>query len=143
MPFNLLKVEPEHVSQCKLPPKEPDELECLSNLTLANLIRQISCLGENASKIFNELSKDIIRINNRSQALNQRIESLQEKCTKLDFKKEQVIFVENKTKAPFKSSTKIEQRVLKKESMPEALRILYEKAEPPPELFKFNQFRYF
>ena len=130
MPFNLLKTEPEHVS-----------LESLSNSTLANLIRQISSLGENASRIFDELSKDIVKINNRSQALNQRMQRLADNCTKLDTKNEKVAFEET-SKKPFKSSIVIEQKILKKESMPEALRILYEKAEPPPELFKFNQFRY-
>lgn len=142
MPFNLLKVEPEHVSRCKINSKEPDELEALSNSTLANLIRQISSLGENASKIFDELTKDIVKINNRSQALNQRIQRLADNCNKLDTKNEKVTF-EEISKKPFKSSIVIEQKILKKESMPEALRILYEKAEPPPELFKFNQFRYF
>jgi hypothetical protein len=55
---------------------EPNELECLSNLTLANVIRQLSSLGLHATRIFDELTKDAVQINARSQILNQRIENL-------------------------------------------------------------------
>lgn len=141
MPFTKHIIEPNNISQCPLPAGEPNELECLSNLTLANVIRQLSSLGLHAGRIFNELTQEAVKVNHRSQVLNQRIESLKQKCSQLDIQTEEVSLADYQTKKQFKSSIKIDQQVVSRKTMPEAMRIMYENAEPPPALDKLNVFR--
>ena len=141
MPFTKHIIEPINISQCPLPVGEPNELECLSNLTLANVIRQLSSLGQHATRIFDELTKDALKINNRSQLLTQRIENLKVKCSQLDIQNEEVSLADFQTKKQFKSSVKIDQQVVSRKTMPDAMRMMYENADPPPELFKLNPYR--
>jgi len=141
MPFTKHIIEPINISQCPLPPGEPNELECLSNLTLANVIRQLSSLGQHAGRIFDELSKDAVSINNRTLIMHQRIENLKVKCQQLDIQSEEVSLTDFKTKKQFKSSVKIDQQVVSRKSMPEAMKIMYNNADPPPALDKLNPYR--
>ena len=69
MPFTKHIIEPTNISQCPLPPGEPNELECLSNLTLANVIRQLSSLGKHAGRIFDDLTQDAVKLNKRTQKM--------------------------------------------------------------------------
>ena len=142
MPFTKHIIEPISVSQCPLPPGEPNELECLSNLTLANLIRQLSSLGQHAGRIFEELSQDAGRLNSRAQLMHQRIESLRGKCAQLDIQSEEVTLADFQTKKQFKSSIKIDQQVVCRRTMPDAMKIMYNNADPPPALDKLNPYRY-
>lgn len=141
MPFMKHIIEPINISQCPLPPGEPNELECLSNLTLANVIRQLSSLGQHAGRIFDELVQDAVKLNNRSQILTQRIENLKQKCTQLDIQNEEVSLEDFQTKKQFKNSIKIDQQVVSRKTMPEAMRLMYENADPPPALDKLNPYR--
>lgn len=141
MPFTKHVIQPNNISQCPLPEGEPNELECLSNLTLANVIRQLSSLGLHAGRIFNELTQEAVKINQRSQLLNQRIDTLKQKCSQLDIQTEEVSLADFQTKKQFKSSIKIDQQVVSRKTMPEAMRLMYENAEPPPALDKLNVFR--
>jgi hypothetical protein len=142
MPFTKHIIEPMNISQCPLPKEpEPNELECLSNLTLANVIRQLSSLGQHACRIFDDLFADANRINNRSQILHQRIENLKIKCSQLDIQNEEVSLADFHSKKQFKSSTKIDQQVVSRKTMPEAMKIMYNQAEPPPALEKLNPYR--
>lgn len=142
MPFTKHIIEPINISQCPLPPGEPNELECLSNLTLANVIRQLSSLGQHAGRIFDELSKDAVNINNRTLVMHQRIENLKVKCQQLDIQSEEVSLSDFKTKKQFKSSVKIDQQVVSRKTMPDAMKIMYNNADPPPALDKLNPYRY-
>jgi WAS family protein 1 len=141
MPFTKHIIEPVNIAQCPLPPGEPNELECLSNLTLANVIRQLSSLGTHACRIFDDLNKDASKLNSRSQILNQRIKNLQQKCAQLDIQNEELTIEDFNTKKQFKSSVKIEQQVVSRKTMPDAMRIMYENADPPPALDKLNPYR--
>lgn len=141
MPFTKHIIEPIMVSQCPLPAGEPNELECLSNLTLANVIRQLSSLGQHAGRIFDELSKDAVQLNTRTIQMNQRLEKLQTKISQLDIQSEEVTLADFQTKKQFKSSTKFDQKVVSRDTMPEAMRIMYNNADPPPALDKLNPFR--
>lgn len=129
------------VSQCPLPAGEPNELECLSNLTLANVIRQLSSLGQHAGRIFDELSKDAVQLNSRTLQMNQRLEKLKVKISQLDIQSEEVTLADFQTKKQFKSSIQIDQKVVSRKTMPEAMRIMYNNADPPPALDKLNPFR--
>lgn len=142
MPFTKHIIEPINIAQCPLPAGEPNELECLSNLTLANIIRQLSSLGQHAGRIFDELSSDAVKLNSRAQLLHQRLENLKLKCNQLDIQSEEVSLADFQTKKQFKSAVKIDQQVVSRKSMPDAMRIMYNNADPPPSLEKLNPYRY-
>ena len=84
MPFNKRTVQPIHLSQVQVPNDIPNELECVANHTLANVIRQLSSLSAHAQDLFEELITDASHILQRTEALNGRIERLKIKVTQLD-----------------------------------------------------------
>ncbi|RNA02909.1 wiskott-Aldrich syndrome family member 3-like [Brachionus plicatilis] len=141
MPFTKHIIEPINISQCPLPPGEPNELECISNLTLANVIRQLSSLGQHAGRIFDELVQDAAKINNRSQLLSQRIDNLRQKVADLDIQNEEVSLEDCQNKKQFRNSVKIEQKVVSRKTMPEAMKLMYQNADPPPALDRLNPYR--
>lgn len=141
MPFTKHIIEPINISQCPLPQGEPNELECISNLTLANVIRQLSSLGQHAGRIFDELVQDAVKINSRSQLLSQRIDNLRQKVAQLDIQNEEVSLEDCHSKKQFKNVIKIEQQVVNRKTMPDAMRLMYENADPPPELNILNEYR--
>ena len=141
MPFTKHIIEPINISQCPLPAGEPNELECLSNLTLANVIRQLSSLGQHAGRIFDELKSDASKLSTRTQQMHQRIENLKSKCSLLDIQSEEVTLADLQTKKQFKSSVKIDQQVVSRKTMPDAMRLMYNNADPPPSLDKLNHYR--
>ena len=134
-------IEPINISQCPLPPGEPNELECLSNLTLANVVRQLSSLAQHAGRIFTELSQDASKISSRTQTLHQRIDNLKTKCSQLDIQNEEVSLADFQAKKQFKSSVRIDQQVVSRKTMTDAMRIMYNNADPPPSLDKLNPYR--
>lgn len=141
MPFTKHIIEPNNISQCPLPPGEPNELECISNLTLANVIRQLSSLGQHAGRIFDELVQEAVKVNSRSQLLAQRIDNLKQKVSQLDIQNEEVTLDDCQTKKQFKNIIKIDQQVVSRKTMPDAMRIMYENADPPPALDQLNSYR--
>ena len=142
MPLNFYEVKPSDIAQTSVSlAKETNELECLANATLANLIRQLSSLGQHATSIFTELTRDAQQITTRSQNLHQRIEKLKSKLPQMSSSDEQVSLDDLHTHKQFKSLNRIDQNVLSRETMPDAMRALYESAEPPPELDQFNPLR--
>lgn len=141
MPFTKHIIQPTNIAQCPLPSGEPNELECLSNLTLANVIRQLSSVGEHACRIFAELTSQAQELTQRSEQMGKRIEQLSGKCAQLDIQTEELCVNDQMTKKQFKSASKIEQQVVSRRTMPEAMRILYESADAPPSLEKLNPYR--
>jgi WAS family protein 1 len=141
MPFTKHIIEPINISQCPLPAGEPNELECLSNLTLANVIRQLSSLGQHAGRIFEELKSEAHKISTRTHLMHQRIENLKSKCNLLDIQSEEVTLADLQTKKQYQSSVKIDQQVVSRKTMPDAMRIMYNNADPPPSLDKLNPYR--
>ena len=84
MPFNKRTVEPICLSQVQVPKDIPNELECVANQTLANVIRQLSSLSAHAQDLFDELVNDAGHIFQRAESLHGRIERLRFKVTQLD-----------------------------------------------------------
>lgn len=89
MPFNKRTVEPICLSQVQVPKDIPNELECVANHTLANVIRQLSSLSVHSQDLFDELVNDIGHIFQRTEALHNRIERLGEQVVQLDFNDEE------------------------------------------------------
>lgn len=84
MPFTKHVIQPIDIAQCPIPPNEPNELECLSNLTLANVIRQLSSLGAHADRIFSELINDAVNIGKRTTVVKERLNTLADKIPSLN-----------------------------------------------------------
>lgn len=141
MPFRKHIIEPVKISQNKIPSNEKNDLECCSNLTLANVIRQLASLSQHATLIFENLTQEAKIISERSIKASHRIEKLKDLCSKLDMNTELVDRFDpehfNKLKH-FKNSDQSDQDVFGKRTMPEILMILYDKAEPPPDLEQFT-----
>ena len=89
MPFTKHVIQPINIAQCPIPNNEKNELECLSNLTLANIIRQLSSLGEHADRVFSELIQDAVSIGIRTQKVTERIELLRVKISHLEHQSEE------------------------------------------------------
>ena len=62
----------------------PDELEGVTNGTLANIIRQLSSLSRHAEEIFGNLFCDAESIASRSSNLQAKIDRLAIRVTQLD-----------------------------------------------------------
>ena len=89
MPFTKHVIQPINIAQCPIPNTERNELECLSNLTLANIIRQLSSLGEHADRVFSELMFDTVNIGIRTKTVTDKIENLRLKISHLDIQTEE------------------------------------------------------
>ncbi|VDN50258.1 unnamed protein product [Dracunculus medinensis] len=85
MPLIKRAISPVNVSQRRLPASiQHDELECVSNGTLANLVRQLSSLSRHAEHIFGEIYHESIKLDHKTNTIAQRIERLAHKVTQLD-----------------------------------------------------------
>ena len=112
MPLNLYDIRPSNIARSlRSSSQELDELESVSNLKLANLIRQLSSLGQRATNIFDGLIKDSVNINTRSQILNQRIQNLKIIVTKLPENAGKTSLDDLQSNKQFKSIKPLEQNV--------------------------------
>ncbi len=73
--------------------------------------------------------------------MHQRLENLKSKCQQLDIQSEEVTLADFQTKKQFKSSIPKDQQVVSRKTMPEAMKIMYNNADPPPALDKLNPYR--
>ncbi|KHN79110.1 Wiskott-Aldrich syndrome protein family member 3 [Toxocara canis] len=90
MPLTKRAVSPVNVSLHRLPASmQTDELECVANGTLANLVRQLSSLSRHAEHIFGEIYHEAVKIDHKTNTMAQRIERLTHKVTQLDCNQEQ------------------------------------------------------
>jgi WAS family protein 3 len=162
MPFNKRTIEPVKLSEVQVPHDIPNELECVANHTLANIIRQLSSLSAHAQDLFDELITDAGHIFQRTEALHGRIERLQQQVTQLDSNIEEgltkktsfhsstknsfcsllVTIQDVNNRKPFVSVTRIDQQVVNRATMPQSLRLLYDQAEPAPALHLLNPYRF-
>ncbi|UJR08680.1 hypothetical protein I4U23_012938 [Adineta vaga] len=141
MPFNKRTIEPIKLSEVQVPNDIPNELECVANHTLANVIRQLSSLSAHAQDLFDELITDAGHIFQRTEALHGRIERLKLQVTQLDSNVDEVTIQDVNNRKPFVSVTRIDQQVVNRATMPQPLQLLYEQAEPAPSLHLLNPYR--
>uniref|UniRef100_A0A0K0G0E5 Wiskott-Aldrich syndrome protein family member n=1 Tax=Strongyloides venezuelensis TaxID=75913 RepID=A0A0K0G0E5_STRVS len=142
MPIVKRSVSPVNVSSHRLAPSiKKDELECVANGTLANLIRQLSSLSKQAEQIFNDLTNEAIKIDHKAATLTQRVEKLKIKIESYEGNDDQDALQDIQYRKPFKSSNLIDQQTFDRQTLPTALQDLYNKCEPPPNLNDLNEFR--
>lgn len=58
-----------------------DELQCVTNGTLANLIRQLSSLSGHAEQMFTDIHREILKIDHRTNTLFLRVDRLVQKIS--------------------------------------------------------------
>lgn len=90
MPLIKRAISPVDVSRGCVPANfTKDELQCVANGTLANLIRQLSSLSRHAEHIVGDIYHEAMKLDHKSNLLQQRIERLTAKVDLLDSNNEQ------------------------------------------------------
>lgn len=141
MPFIQRIVEPTHVSRVEVGQGIHNELECVTNHSLANIIRQLSTLSKHAEDMFSELYQETGDFFRRASQLNGRIEHLRVTVTQLNPTEEIVSLQDIHLRKPYRSSNQHDQQVVSKTTISRAILETYNKCEKPPALDKLNQYR--
>ncbi|KAG8136860.1 hypothetical protein E2320_005405, partial [Naja naja] len=141
MPLIKRNIEPRHLCQGPLPEGITSELECVTNSTLAAIIRQLSSLSKHAEDIFGELFNEANNFYIRANSLQDRIDRLSVKVTQLDSTVEEVSLQDINMKKAFKSSTIQDQQVVSKSSIPNPIADIYNQSDKPPPLNILTSYR--
>lgn len=120
-----------------------NELECVTNGTLANLIRQLASLSKQAEELLTGVFNDSSKILNRTIQLQQRMDALASKVDSLDQLNDVSVTLRDPTKHPetFSSDISYSQQVLSKQQMPPSIMELYRNCDRPPPLNKLDPYR--
>ncbi|RWS26687.1 hypothetical protein B4U80_04527, partial [Leptotrombidium deliense] len=149
MPLEQRVVSPICVSRGTLPLDSqgnlaiaiPNELECVTNGTLANLIRQLSSLSRYAEDLFAGIVNESTLLIARSTSLQGRIERLSVKVTQLDSTVEEVSLHDIHLRKPYKSCNNYDQQVVSRSTMSHSILEKYQTCDKPPPLDKLNPYR--
>ncbi|XP_076041071.1 wiskott-Aldrich syndrome protein family member 3 SCAR isoform X2 [Oratosquilla oratoria] len=130
------------VFQALLPATDqPQDLEAFTNLTLANLVTQLSSLSRHAEELFGELIADSSALLDRTVSLQGRVDKLSVKVTILDSNVEEVSLQDIHMRKAFKSSTMFDQQVVSQDTIPTGILETYQMCERPPPLHELNPYR--
>ncbi|KAM3830224.1 actin-binding protein WASF2 isoform 2-T7 [Vipera latastei] len=140
MPLVTRNIEPRNLCRQTLPSVR-NELECATNITLANVIRQLGSLSKFADDIFGELFTQAATFGFRVSSLVERVDRLQVKVTQLDPKEEEVSLQGINTRKAFKSSTTQDQKLFERESAPLPVLETYRTCNKPPPLNILSSYR--
>ncbi|XP_053719302.1 wiskott-Aldrich syndrome protein family member 2 [Synchiropus splendidus] len=141
MPLVTRNIEPRHVCRQTLPNKIRSELECVTNISLANIIRQLGSLSKYAEDVFGELFVQAGAFAIRVSSLGERVDRLQLKVTQLDPKEEEVSLQAINTRKAFRSSLTQDQQLFTRPSLPMPVQDTYTVCDPPPPLNHLSQYR--
>lgn len=120
-----------------------NELECVTNGTLSNLIRQLSSLSRQAEELLTGVFDDAAKLLVRTNDLHQRMEALSAKVESLDQPSDMSITLRDPTNQveTFRSDMTCEQQVLSDLKMPSSIAELYNTCDKPPPLNKLDPYR--
>ena len=93
MPLVKRTIEPKHISHVVVEKSIHNELECVSNASWANVIRQLSSLSDHAEDLFTELYHETCYTFSRMAQLNDRVGRLKIKITQLNHTAEEGNFI--------------------------------------------------
>lgn len=141
MPLPERLIVPVSVCRGTLQLPVPDELEGVTNGSLANIIRQLSTLSRHAEEMFGNLFQEAEGLAVRGSSLQVRIDKLAVKVTQLDSNVEEVTLQEIQLRKAFRSSQTFDQQVVSRESMPKSMLEQYLGCDKPPPLDKLNPYR--
>uniref|UniRef100_A0A8K9XG32 Wiskott-Aldrich syndrome protein family member n=1 Tax=Oncorhynchus mykiss TaxID=8022 RepID=A0A8K9XG32_ONCMY len=141
MPLVTRNIEPRHVCRQVLPSTIRSELECVTNISLANIIRQLGSLSKYAEDVFGELFVQAGTFAIRVNSLGERVDRLQVKVTQLDPKEEEVSLQAITQKKAFHSNLTQDQQLFCRPSLPLPVQETYLICNPPPPLNNLSQYR--
>uniref|UniRef100_A0AAZ3PJ22 Wiskott-Aldrich syndrome protein family member n=1 Tax=Oncorhynchus tshawytscha TaxID=74940 RepID=A0AAZ3PJ22_ONCTS len=141
MPLVTRNIEPRHVCRQVLPSTIRSELECVTNISLANIIRQLGSLSKYAEDVFGELFVQAGTFAIRVNSLGERVDRLQVKVTQLDPKEEEVSLQAITQKKAFHSNLTQDQQLFCRPSLPLPVQETYLTCNPPPPLNNLSQYR--
>ncbi|XP_029976634.1 actin-binding protein WASF2 [Salarias fasciatus] len=141
MPLVTRNIEPRHVSRQTIPNNIRSELECVTNISLANIIRQLGSLSKYAEDVFGELFVQAGAFAIRVNTLGERVDRLQVKVTQLDPKEEEVSLQAITTRKAFRSSITQDQQLFTRPSLPVPVQDTYTTCDPPPPLNHLSKYR--
>ncbi|KAJ7991673.1 hypothetical protein DPEC_G00286320 [Dallia pectoralis] len=141
MPLITRNIEPRHVCRQALPNTIRSELECVTNISLANIIRQLGSLSKYAEDLFGELFVQAGAFAVRVNTLGERVDRLQIKVTQLDPKEEEVSLQAITQKKAFHSNLIQDQQMFCRPSLPQPVQETYLTCNPPPPLNNLSQYR--
>ncbi|CAG5891573.1 unnamed protein product [Menidia menidia] len=124
-----------------IPASIRSELECVTNISLANIIRQLGSLSKYAEDVFGELFIQAGAFATRVNTLGERVDRLQVKVTQLDPKEEEVSLQAITTRKAFRSSATQDQQLFTRPSLPMPVQDTYVTCNPPPPLNQLSQYR--
>uniref|UniRef100_A0A3B3ZRR5 Uncharacterized protein n=1 Tax=Periophthalmus magnuspinnatus TaxID=409849 RepID=A0A3B3ZRR5_9GOBI len=135
MPLVTRNIEPRHVCRQTIPSNIRSELECVTNISLANIIRQLGSLSKYAEDVFGELFV-------QAGAFAIRVNTLGESHT--DTKSDVVFLVSLQaitTRKAFRSSLTQDQQLFTRPSLPAPVQDTYTVCDPPPPLNDLSKYR--
>ncbi|XP_051816784.1 actin-binding protein WASF1 isoform X2 [Acanthochromis polyacanthus] len=141
MPLVKRTIEPRHLCHTVLPRNIKNELECVTNISLANVIRQLSSLSKYAEDLFGELFNEAHSFSFRVNSLQERVDRLSISVTQLDPKEEELSLQDITMRKAFRSSTIQDQQLFDRTSLPVPLQETFHTCEQPPPLNILTPYR--
>ncbi|KAM6974677.1 actin-binding protein WASF2 isoform 2-T2 [Tautogolabrus adspersus] len=141
MPLVTRNIEPRHLCRQTIPSNIRSELECVTNISLSNIIRQLGSLSKYAEDVFGELFVQAGAFAERVNTLGERVDRLQVKVTQLDPKEEEVSLQAITTRKAFRSSLTQDQQLFTRPSLPMPVQDTYMVCNPPPPLNNLSKYR--
>uniref|UniRef100_H3D3X3 Wiskott-Aldrich syndrome protein family member n=1 Tax=Tetraodon nigroviridis TaxID=99883 RepID=H3D3X3_TETNG len=141
MPLVKRTIEPRHLCHTVLPKNIKNELECVTNVSLANVIRQLSSLSKYAEDLFGELFNEAHTFSFRVNSLQERVDRLSISVTQLDPKEEELSLQDITMRKAFRSSTIQDQQLFDRTSLPIPMQETFQTCEEPPPLNILTPYR--
>uniref|UniRef100_A0A8C1YBZ4 Wiskott-Aldrich syndrome protein family member n=1 Tax=Cyprinus carpio TaxID=7962 RepID=A0A8C1YBZ4_CYPCA len=141
MPLVTRNIEPRNLCRESLPNTIKSELECVTNITLANIIRQLGSLSRYAEDVFGELFVQASSFAERVNTLGERVDKLQVKVTQLDPKEEEVSLQAITSRKAFHSNFIQDQQLFIRASLPQPIHETYLTCNQPPPLNNLSCYR--
>ncbi|KAM4603446.1 actin-binding protein WASF3-like [Polymixia lowei] len=141
MPLVKRSIEPRHLCRGALPDGVASELECVTNSTLAAVIKQLGGLSRHAEDIFGELFTEANSFYLRMNNLQERVDLLAVKVTQLDSTVEEVSLQDINMRKAFRSSTIQDQQVVSRSSILNPVMEMYQHCDKPPPLNILTPYR--
>ncbi|XP_028458469.1 wiskott-Aldrich syndrome protein family member 3 isoform X1 [Perca flavescens] len=141
MPLVKRIIEPRYLCRGALPDGVASELECVTNSTLAAVIKQLGGLSRHAEDIFSELFSEANTFYVRMSSLQERVDLLAVKVTQLDSTVEEVSLQDINMRKAFRSSTIQDQQVVSRSSILNPVLEMYQRSDKPPPLNILTPYR--
>ncbi|XP_028252494.1 wiskott-Aldrich syndrome protein family member 1 isoform X2 [Parambassis ranga] len=141
MPLVKRTIEPRHLCHTALPKNIKNELECVTNISLASVIRQLSSLSKYAEDLFGELFNEAHSFSFRVNSLQERVDRLSISVTQLDPKEEELSLQDITMRKAFRSSTIQDQQLFDRSTLPVPMQETLQTCEQPPPLNILTPYR--